>query len=78
VANVLVVPGSALQEHDGKKFVFVHLGGDQFAGRDVSVGRSFDGAVEIVAGLHAGDVLVVEGGFFLKSQMLSEQFADED
>lgn len=78
VADALVVPDSALQEHDGKKCVFVHLSGDQFARRDVSVGRSFGGAVEIVAGLHAGDVLVVEGGFFLKSQMLAEQFADED
>jgi len=78
VADALVVPASAMQEHGGKKFVFVHQGGDEFHARDVIVGRAFDGTIEIVEGLHKGDSIVVNGGFFLKSQMLSEQFADED
>lgn len=78
VADGLVAPASAIQEHENQKFVFVHLDGERFARRAVSVGGSFDGQVEIVAGLREGEPVVVEGGFFLKSQMLTEQFADED
>lgn len=78
VASTLVVPVSALQEHENKKFVFVHLNGDQFSRRDVTVGRTFDSLVEVTEGLRDGESVVTEGGFFLKSQMLEEEFGDED
>lgn len=78
VADTLVIPNSALQEHEGLPFVFIHLNDDEFQRCDVRTGRSFDDVTEIVAGLEPGDNVVVEGGFFLKSQMLQEQFADDD
>lgn len=78
VAGVLVVPTSALQEHENHTFVFVHLDGDRFARRDVSVGRLSGGEAEITDGLKEREPVVVRGGFFLKSQMLEGQLVDED
>jgi len=78
VPDVLAVPEGAVLEHDGKSFVFIHAEGDQFERRDVAIGRLFDGRLEIIAGLDTGDAVVTAGGFFLKSQMLQGQFADDD
>lgn len=76
--DVLAVPAGAVQEHANRKFVFVHQGGERFVRRDVATGRSGGGLLEITAGLREGEAVVVKGGFFLKSRMLAEQFADED
>ncbi|MFM8415558.1 MAG: efflux RND transporter periplasmic adaptor subunit, partial [Planctomycetota bacterium] len=71
-ASVLQVPPSAIQEHEGKSFVFVHSGGDAFERRDVTLGRRGAEAVEIVGGIAAGDQVVTGGGFALKSRLLAE------
>ena len=76
--GVLAAPVDAVQQHENKQFVFVHVKGDEFVRRDVTTGRSSSDMIEITSGLHEGDKIVVQGGFFLKSQMLAEQFADED
>jgi len=69
--TVLQVPPAAVLEHEGRSFVFVHLGDDSFARRDVGLGRRNATAVEIRDGLAAGDSVVVAGGFALKSRMLA-------
>lgn len=76
--DVLSVPSAALQEIDGQALVFVHKGGDEFQRRDVSVGATSDGRVQILAGLQPGESVVVAGGFALKSEMLKELMADDD
>lgn len=70
-ASVLQVPQSAIQEHEGKSFVFVHAGGDAFERRDVAVGRRSGELVEIVGGIAPGDPVVTGGGFALKSRLLA-------
>lgn len=75
--NVLQVPASAIQRHDGSSFVFVSDGSDKFERRDVMVGRSTTHRVEIVEGLDEGELVVTKGGFALKSEMLSELMAEE-
>lgn len=70
--TVLQVPVSAVQEHGGSRFVFVHAGEDAFERRDVTLGRQGGEAVEILEGITAGDAVVVSGGFALKSRMLAE------
>ncbi len=77
-AVVLAVPVRAIQEHENKRFVFVNLEGEQFVRRVVTTGSTADDAIEIIEGIDEGDLVVVDGGFFLKSQMLTEQFADKD
>lgn len=76
-STVLQVPTSALQEHDGQTFVFVHLRDDQFERRVVKRGRSNREVVEILDGVRAGEPVVVQGGFALKSRMLESLLSEE-
>jgi cobalt-zinc-cadmium efflux system membrane fusion protein len=66
---VLVVPARALQTMDGESVVFVRTGADQFMRRAVTTGATVNGAVEIVRGLSAGDVVATSGAFLLKSAL---------
>jgi cobalt-zinc-cadmium efflux system membrane fusion protein len=68
--EVRAVPAAALLEDEGRSFVFVHHQGDYFVRRPVTAGRSWDGWVEIVAGLEASQTVVAEGAFLLKSDVL--------
>jgi membrane fusion protein, heavy metal efflux system len=74
--KVLQVPNAAIQEHEGKSFVFVNLENDKFERRDVVIGDRNAEATEVVAGLNIGEQVVVDGGFALKSQMLAELLAE--
>jgi len=69
--SVLQVPQAAIQEHEGKSFVFVHTGGDGFERRDVTLGRRAGEIVEVVEGIAPGDQVVTGGGFALKSRLLA-------
>jgi cobalt-zinc-cadmium efflux system membrane fusion protein len=75
--GVLQVPAAAIQRHEDLTFVFVQRRETDFERRDVALGRSTAKAVEIVAGLEEGESVVVQGGFALKSEMLSELMAEE-
>jgi len=78
VPDVLQVPASAIQTHDGKTFVFLQKGDGLFERRDVNVGRTAGGMVEIAAGLKEGEPVAVEGVFALTSEMLSALIGGED
>lgn len=71
-AAVPQVLREAVQEYEGKKFVFVHKDGDHFERRDVALGAENERAVEIREGVKAGDQVVTKGGFALKSRMLAD------
>jgi cobalt-zinc-cadmium efflux system membrane fusion protein len=75
--DVLQISVDALQEHEGKTFVFLHVLGDVFQRRDVKVGRKNAQFAEIVEGLSEGDRIVVQGGFSLKSRMLADLLSGE-
>ena len=44
----------------------------------VTVGRTAGGRVEILSGLRAGEQVVVDGVFTLKSAILKSTFGEED
>lgn len=73
---VVQVPLAALQDHEGQSFVFVQTGEDEFIRRDVSLGRRNHETVEVQTGVRAGDRVVVDGGFALKSKMLADLLAE--
>ncbi|QDV76074.1 Cobalt-zinc-cadmium resistance protein CzcB [Botrimarina mediterranea] len=72
----LGIPPSAIQQHGGKDFVFVHVSGDKFEPREVVLGDRSRSVVQIKAGLNEGNAVVVEGGFILKSKMLESQMGE--
>jgi cobalt-zinc-cadmium efflux system membrane fusion protein len=57
-------------EDEGRSFVFVHLQGEFYVRRPVTTGRTWAGWVEITQGLQPGQVVVAEGAFLLKSDVL--------
>jgi hypothetical protein len=50
----------------------------QYEGRAVHPAAQADGDVEIAHGLRAGEPVVVEGTFVLKSEVLREQMGHND
>ncbi|MEJ7593264.1 MAG: efflux RND transporter periplasmic adaptor subunit [Planctomycetaceae bacterium] len=78
VVDALLIRSDAILVEANQPFVFVHLGDDQFERRNVQTGRTGEGSTEINAGLREGESVVVEGAFFLKSEMLADQFADDE
>lgn len=73
----ILVPTSAVQEHEGQTFVFVMTGKDAFYRRDVKVGMASQQDVVIDEGLREGESVVTHGGFILKSQLLADLMGDE-
>lgn len=61
-ANVLIVPGGAVQRpEDGPPFVWVATENSQAARREVRVGLSSNGQTQILSGVAAGDEVIVTG-----------------
>jgi cobalt-zinc-cadmium efflux system membrane fusion protein len=76
VEAVVQTQQSAILDHEGRSFVFVQTGPEAFERRDVTLGRRNKRVVEVRSGLAAGDRVVVEGGFALKSKMLAGLLAE--
>ncbi len=68
--DVLAVPGPSIVEHDGQPFVFVQQSPDCFRRVDIVPGISADGWTEVTQGLEADAVVVSDGAFYLKSELL--------
>lgn len=68
LANGIVLPEDAVQQVEGRDVVFVQVKGG-FQAVPVSVGSRSGGRVEILDGLRAGQTVVTEGAFVLKSQL---------
>jgi cobalt-zinc-cadmium efflux system membrane fusion protein len=71
--EVLAAPRAAVLSDEGKSFVFKHWKDDFFIRQEVRRGSDFFGMVEIIDGLQAGDVVVTDGAFLLKSDVLREK-----
>lgn len=71
--TVLAVPQSAVFCDEGKFFVFKNWKDDFFIRQAVRKGQEFSGLVEILEGLQAGETVVTDGAFLLKSDVLREK-----
>ena len=76
--TVLAVPQSALQTLEGRTTVFIQTEPGVFIRRIVETGHSFEGFTEVYSGIRAGDVVVTEGSFVLKSEFAKASLAEED
>ena len=75
--NVMLIPDSALQTDGEEQIVFVALDGNKFEKRIVKLGLEQAGRVQILDGVKAGENIVTEGSFILKSEMLKGQLGEE-
>ena len=66
--DVLAAPRSAVLQHGAEPIVFVQQADGAYRAHRVRLGRTGDDAVEILAGLSAGDRVVTEGGLLLDGQ----------
>ena len=65
--RVLTVPVAAIAEFQGRKVVFVHTSPEGFVAREVVPGTVETGRVAIQGGVRAGDRVVVEGVYQVRS-----------
>ncbi len=70
---VIAVPREAVQRQADAAVVFVKTGEGRFERRPVELGQTTDEWVEILSGLTAGEEVVTEGAFLLKSQASADQ-----
>jgi len=75
--EVLAVPSAAVQEIEGKPFVFVKTKAGAYERRDVSLGQEAEGWIEVRAGVKAGEEVATTGSFLLKSELLKGSLAEE-
>jgi len=68
--ETLVVPKVAVLADEGRTFVFTHKDGDYWVRRPVTLGARFDDLVEITSGITAGQRIITDGSFLLKSDVL--------
>ncbi|MEK6762518.1 MAG: efflux RND transporter periplasmic adaptor subunit [Nitrospira sp.] len=69
-ADVLVVPEAAVQHDRDRSFVFVQQEPGVFEARTVRLGEKNGTFAEVLDGLREGEVVVKEGAFTLKSELL--------
>ena len=74
--EILTVPLSAIQRLEDKEVVFVNKGGSLFECCTVKTGREFETDIEILEGVKEGEQVVIEGAFYLKSELLKETISE--
>lgn len=74
--TALVVPETAVQEFQSVPAVFVRTGPAAFILRPVETGQRSGGRVEIIKGLSDGEMVVTQGSFLLKSELLKKSLGD--
>jgi cobalt-zinc-cadmium efflux system membrane fusion protein len=64
----IVLPVESVLVKDGKRYiVYTKQAGEKYGPKEVTVGRSIDGRVEILSGLAVGDQVVTKGALLLDS-----------
>ncbi len=76
--RAVAIPESAIQQFNGRPIVFVRRSDETFEVRLVTLGMTVNGLAEITEGLAAGELVVTQGAFHLKSVLLENQIAKEE
>jgi cobalt-zinc-cadmium efflux system membrane fusion protein len=74
----VLVPAEALIKIDNQDYVFVRNRDSSFVKRKVVAGSSQNDMVEIREGLGENDNLVVKGAFYLKSEFMKDELAEDE
>ncbi len=71
--NALALPREAVQNDEGRDFVFRHVRDDFYLRTFVTAGRQFQNRRIILSGISETDSIVTSGAFMLKSDILREK-----
>ena len=71
--SVLSVPRAAVQQMGNRQVAFVVQGPRRFEPREVTFVQTATDYVQVITGLIAGDEVVTQGSYALKSEMLRGQ-----
>lgn len=75
--QTIVVPSAAIQAIGGQPTIFVAESEGRFRPRTIEIGSTADGLVEVRSGLRAGERVVVDGSFVLKSELLKSASSED-
>jgi cobalt-zinc-cadmium efflux system membrane fusion protein len=75
--KAIAVPQAALQQLEGRTVVFVSKGPTAFEVRTVKIGNTVQSQTEVIDGLSAGEPIVVQGAFHLKSIVAGKELGEE-
>ena len=78
VASVLAAPDSAIQQIDGKSYVFVRTSESVFQKHEVETGIGSGGYTEIRSGIKAGDLIATQGSFVVKTVFLRSLIGEDE
>ena len=73
----LTVPASAVQTLGDKQIVFVKTGDGEFHKKEISIVLQTTDQVAVSEGVNAGDIVVTDGAFLLKSDLLKDELEGE-
>jgi membrane fusion protein, heavy metal efflux system len=66
-SNIIVVPNSSvLRDDNNQPFVYIASGANQFGRRDVELGASQNGQIQVLKGISVGEKVVGDGSLFLQ------------
>jgi RND family efflux transporter MFP subunit len=71
--NVIAIPESALIEEEGSYVVYVHVAGESFEKRAITIGIKNRGWVEVTSGLEEGEHIVTTNAYQVKLASLSSE-----
>lgn len=71
--SVLSIPRAAIQQVGSRTVAFIIREPHRFEAREVTLGRASTEYVQVITGLAAGDEVVTQGSYALKSEALREQ-----
>ncbi len=69
-SSVLAIPDSAIQQIEGRSFVFIRNSESEFLKREVQTGIASGGYTEVKSGIKAGDMVASQGSFVVKTAFL--------
>jgi cobalt-zinc-cadmium efflux system membrane fusion protein len=76
--KALLVPSIAVQEIDHKPVVFVRKDDQHFEKRNIQTGEKNDLEIEVMSGVKAGEIVVSDGSFSLKSEFLKAEIGSDE
>ena len=73
----LTLPASAVQTLGDKRVVFVKTGDGEFHKKEIAIKLQTTDQVAVDEGVNAGDMVVTDGAFLLKSGLLKDELEGE-